>query len=152
MHLFLAFLFSVLSLLPLLAVATPTAHHELRARRVAVKFEQCETRALLIELNVGGKTPKADLIETLKVFPDYPGLVFTPARSEKTQVAFTASSFCEDSKCAREAGFNDIQVRLSRFEGVRLTCADDVPGQEQKQEEPSQDAPKSDDGGVTSGN
>lgn len=155
-----AFLFAALTLVPVLTIAQqqqwqdsqPSERQdELRASRIAVKFDECTSRTLSIELNVAGRTPKADLVEALKLFADYPALAFTPSHAERTSVGYTASTrdYCETAKCARDAGFNEIQVRLSRFKGVRLTCSPEAPPTSQQEQ---QDQPKRDDGGVTSGN
>lgn len=152
-----ASIFSIMTLVPVLTIAEQPQQPEqqqteLRRSKVAVKFDECETRALFIELNVEGRTPKADLVEALKLFADYPQLVFTPTHAERTAVGYTASTreYCETAKCAREAGFSEIQVRLSRYKGVRVSCSTDIPGGEQQEEK--QDQPSKNDGGVTSGN
>ncbi|MES2966104.1 MAG: hypothetical protein V4760_19645 [Bdellovibrionota bacterium] len=149
MRLVFSVLFALLSLIPILSFADS---RDLGKSRVAVKFEECSSGTLRIELNVAGRTPKADLVEALKLFSDYPALLFTPTHAERTSVAYTAATrfYCETAKCARDAGFNEIQIRLARFKGVRLTCSPDelpAPGEQPKQDEPTRD-----DGGVTSGN
>ncbi|MEK7355059.1 MAG: hypothetical protein AAB250_01320, partial [Bdellovibrionota bacterium] len=98
------------------------------------------------------RTPKADLVEALKLFADYPGLSFTPVDAERTTLAYdvTTKFACATAKCARDVGFNEVQVRLARFKGVRLTCAV-LPAPGGSQDMPKQDE-RQDDGGVTSGN
>jgi hypothetical protein len=114
---------------------------------------------------------RADLVNALKIFADYPQLKMQPVAAGEREAAFVLSlnQNCLTSTCAEAAGWSQIQMRLAAFSGVSLQCYSgplaltpmdpapictpdqnsnpnsDVKQDEPKQDNPKQDAPKQDD-------
>jgi hypothetical protein len=123
----------------------PEESPKIGERAPLVDFESCMSGELSIQLNYGNVTPRGDLIRAMKIFGDFPELTIRMGVSDEEAVIpvfAKPTETCTDNKCARRAGWNEIQYRLAAYRGVHITCSED---DKNKQDQPQQEQPKQED-------
>jgi hypothetical protein len=118
-----------------------------------VSFEHCASNALRVELNLGDKSDKTDILKALRIFSSYPDLRFEPVPSSAVGAAFlvgVSEDACRSSACARGAGWTELQWRLMPLRGVSVSCY--LEPADRANEQAPGSARKNEGSGVTVGN
>ena len=105
-----------------------------------IQLTECSSQTMQVRLNHKNKSTKKDLVRSMSVIGDYLDLVVTPVIGAKHEVVLEISPVCMRSNlddCAYESGWNEVQERALKNNGVKFMCKKVEAQPARQQEAPS---------------